>query len=172
VKRNWLWDVNVSEAKARKILKDESDPRFIYYASLLVSRNDDTRYVFKVLDKELFCRYWPLIKKKLEQKGWFSPHKSEYWQPIYEQSLYELKKAGTDIHTFPEIPISRYQFRLAKDIRGLRKGKGLTQFQMAQYLGVKQQYISKLETGRLNPSLDTIGKIANIFAKNLVIQFE
>ena len=112
-----------------------------------------------------------MIKIKVEQQGWFSPFKLKYWQPIYEQSLKELHESGSEIHKFPEILITRYQFNLAKRIRVMRKGKGLTQNQMARYLGVKQQYISKLETGRVNPSLDTIGKIANIFSKNLEILF-
>jgi len=172
MKTNWLWDVKINEKEACRILSNEKEPRFIHYAALLISRNENVDYIFKILDKKLFCRHWPLIKEKIEQKGWFSPYKSKYWQPIYEQILKELKGNGIEIHEFPDIPFTRHQFRLAQKIRKMRKKEGLTQIQMARYIGVKQQYISKLETGRVNPSLDTIGKIANIFAKDLDIQFK
>lgn len=48
------------------------------------------------------------------------------------------------------MPVSLYQAEyreLRKLMRGIRKKAGLTQFQMAEALGVGQSYVSKLERG-------------------------
>jgi DNA-binding XRE family transcriptional regulator len=171
VKHNWLWDVKADEKKVVKILKNEHDPRFIMYASMLFSRNNDEAYVFRIIDKKLFCQYWPLIRKKIDQTGWFSPFKSDYWQPVYKKVLNELRAHGINIHEFPAGTIDKQRFYLAREIRRLREKEGYTQQEAAKFLGVKQQFVSKLETGRINPSLETIGKIANLFGKNLEIHF-
>lgn len=171
IKNNWLWDVKATEEEVKKILSDAKEPRFLFYAGLLLSRNHDPSYVFTFIDKEIFCWYWPLIRERLDRGGWFSPYKSDYWQPIYETTLNALKKTGKDIPQFPAIAMTKDRFYLALEIRKLRKYAKLNQKDLARRLGVKQQYVSKLETGRVNPSLETLGKIANIFGKRLQIRF-
>ena len=47
---------------------------------------------------------------------------------------------------------------------------GYTQEEMAKKLGVIQQYISKLEAGRENLSVDTLKRIADVLGKRLTIQ--
>ncbi len=172
IKHNWLWDVKSNEAEVKKILKNDKDPRFLFYAGLLLSRNSDPGYVFRFIDREFFCRYWPLIKERIDKAGWFSPHKSDYWRPIYDRTIRELKEEGKDVSRFPAIPITKDKFHLALQIRKLRKQAKYDQKALAKRLGVKQQYVSKLETGRVNPSLEMLSKIANIFAKDLEIQFK
>ncbi|TDR88166.1 helix-turn-helix domain-containing protein [Enterovirga rhinocerotis] len=44
-------------------------------------------------------------------------------------------------------------------LRGLRKGKGLTQRQVAEAAGIQQGFLSDVEAGRRNPSEDTLRKI-------------
>lgn len=172
IKRNWLWDVKADEEKVKRILKNDKDPRFLFYAGLLLSRNNAPDYVFRFIEREAFCLYWPLIKERLDQSGWFSPYKSDYWGPIYDKIKSKLKEDGKDVPRFPARAITKDQFRLALQIRKLRKQVKFNQKDLAKRLGVKQQYVSKLETGRVNPSLETLGKIANIFAKDLEIRFE
>ncbi len=43
----------------------------------------------------------------------------------------------------------------------LRKAAGLTQEQLAERSGFSQQYISKLEQGRRNPTVVTLYELAN-----------
>ena len=172
VKHNWLWDVKSNEVEVKKILRNDKDPRFLLYAGILLSRNNDPDYVFQFIEKEVFCRYWPLIKERLDRSGWFSPYKSNYWRPIYDKTVCELRQEGKDVSKFPAIPITKDQFHLALQIRKLRKQAKFNQKDLAIRLGVKQQYVSKLETGRVNPSVDTLGKIANIFSKDLEIRFK
>lgn len=172
IKHNWLWDVKSSEEEVKRILKNDKDPRFLLYAGLLLSRNNDPDYVFHLIDKETFCQYWPLIKERLDQSGWFSPYKSDYWRPIYDKTILELKEEGKEVSRFPAITVTKAQFHLALQIRKLRKQAKLNQKELAKRLGVKQQYVSKLETGRVNPSLEALGRIANIFAKGLEIRFK
>lgn len=43
----------------------------------------------------------------------------------------------------------------------IRKEKGLTQEQLAERCGLSQQYLSKLERGRRNPTIVTLYEIAN-----------
>lgn len=172
IKQNWLWDVKIKKTEVKEILRNNKNPRFLLYAGLLFSRNSDPDYVFQFIKREVFCQYWPLIRERLNRSGWFSPYKSDYWQPIYEKMLQELKQGGKDILKFPNIPITKDKFNLALQIRRLRKETHLNQKDLAARLGVRQQYISKLETGRVNPSLETLGKIANIFAKDIEIRFK
>lgn len=43
----------------------------------------------------------------------------------------------------------------------IRKEKGLTQEQLSERCGLSQQYLSKLERGRRNPTIVTLYEIAN-----------
>lgn len=45
-------------------------------------------------------------------------------------------------------------------LREIRTKKGLTQQQLADYTGLDRAYISELENGKLQPSLETFFKLA------------
>ena len=51
---------------------------------------------------------------------------------------------------------------LGKRIRDLRKAKGITQEQMAEYLGIGPANISYIENGKFAPSMENFEKIARI----------
>jgi transcriptional regulator with XRE-family HTH domain len=51
---------------------------------------------------------------------------------------------------------------LGRRIRALRRLRGLTQEQLGERSGVSAKYISELERGVRNPSLETLVKVANI----------
>lgn len=62
---------------------------------------------------------------------------------------------------------------IGKEIKRLRKEKGLTSRELAEMSGVSQPYISQLETGRNNkPSIEILEKIFQCFYIKLVISFE
>jgi putative transcriptional regulator len=49
----------------------------------------------------------------------------------------------------------------------LRKGRGITQEQLAELLEVSRQTISSLESGRYNPSITLAIRIARLFKANV-----
>jgi transcriptional regulator with XRE-family HTH domain len=46
------------------------------------------------------------------------------------------------------------------NIKRFRRKKGLTQYQLAQDIGLRQESISRIEKGKYNPSLGTLERIA------------
>ena len=52
---------------------------------------------------------------------------------------------------------------ISKNIKNLRKEKGLTQKELADLLHVTSQAVSRWEKGDVEPSIDTISEIASIF---------
>ena len=108
---------------------------------------------FGYVSKEVFCRQWPVIKKRIAKDAW-AKGKMDFWQGIYERTL--------------SIPPER--LGVAERIKELRVQMGYTQKEMAKRLGVIQQYVSRLEAGRENLTLDTLNKIARVFDKHLTIQ--
>ena len=58
---------------------------------------------------------------------------------------------------------------LARQVLDLRLKRGWTQQELAERAGTKQANISRLENARLNPSVDTLQKIANAFGVELAV---
>ena len=52
---------------------------------------------------------------------------------------------------------------ISKNIKALRMQKGLTQKELADLLHVTSQAVSRWEKGEVEPSIDTISEMANIF---------
>jgi HTH-type transcriptional repressor of puuD len=49
---------------------------------------------------------------------------------------------------------------MAKRLRELRDERGLSQRALAEKAGISREYLSRLETGRQDPTLSTLEKIA------------
>ena len=171
MKVNWLWDSRASEAEARKILKDEDNPRFNLYAEKLFSRVGDPKVVFGIVDKVTFCKKWPSIKKHMRKDRWLK-NRIAFWQTIYEQVYEKLKEEGIKIRYPQKEEIPPERMKLARRIKNIRVRLGYTQKDVAKKLGVIQQYISKIESGRENVSVDTLKRIANVFNKKVVIDLK
>ena len=160
MRTHWLWDTRLSETRGRKILKDEKNPRFYMYAEKLFSRISDQQEAFDYISKEVFCREWPTIKKRVETDAW-SRGRADFWQKIYNRISSQL---GVDSNVLSE------RMSIAQQIKDIRLKLGYTQTEMAKKLGVIQQFISKLETGRENLTIDTLKHIADVFEKKLIIR--
>ncbi|MDY6857442.1 MAG: helix-turn-helix transcriptional regulator [Thermodesulfobacteriota bacterium] len=52
---------------------------------------------------------------------------------------------------------------LAKNLKRMRKKRGWSQSQLAEQIGLHLSHINRIETGKYNPSLDVIQKLANTF---------
>jgi ribosome-binding protein aMBF1 (putative translation factor) len=63
------------------------------------------------------------------------------------------------------------EFALIRAVLDARLKKGLTQEDLAQKIGTKQSVISRLESGRANPSFSFLKKIAHALNYHLEIRF-
>lgn len=169
MKTNWLWDTSLGENEVRKILKQENHPKFNIYAEKLLSRVSDPGIVFTIIDKKTFCQKWPIIKKRLYRDRWVRD-RIIFWQTIYERIYSDFKKQGVRIRKPIREKIPPERMNIAQQIRNLRIRLGYTQKDLAKKLGVIQQYISKIETGMENVSIDTLKKIAKVLGCNLTIK--
>ena len=165
---NWLWDSRLDEEKVKKILEDENHPKFDLYAERLFSRVSEPSIVFGFIDEIVFCKKWPGIKKRMRRDRWLRD-RGIFWQTIYERVHQRLKEQGIKIREPQEIKIPQERMRLARQIRDIRVKLGYTQKDIAKKLGVIQQYVSKIENGRENISVDTLKRIADVFGRRVVI---
>lgn len=67
-----------------------------------------------------------------------------------------------------KIEIGAAKLAIAENIMAAREKMGITQKQLAEQLGVKQQLISKIESGQNNTTLETLFKICH--ALKIVMQ--
>ena len=59
---------------------------------------------------------------------------------------------------------------VAKQLRDVRKSQGMTQESLADLVGTKKSNISRLESGRYNPSLDFLVKAAGGLGKQIQVK--
>jgi len=59
------------------------------------------------------------------------------------------------------------EYQLARQLIKARLAKKLTQDELAKKVGVKQEYIARLESGQANPTLETINKVGRALDKKL-----
>ena len=52
---------------------------------------------------------------------------------------------------------------LADNLKRLRKKRGWSQTQLAEQIGSHLSHINRIETGKYNPSLDVVQKLATVF---------
>lgn len=51
--------------------------------------------------------------------------------------------------------------KLGKNLKRIRTKKGITQGDIARFLGVSRGFVSNIENGKTNPTLATIARLAN-----------
>ena len=61
---------------------------------------------------------------------------------------------------------------VVRQLREARKAKGMTQEHLAGLVGTKKSNISRLESGRYNPSLDFLVKVADGLGRQIKIKLE
>jgi len=173
MEKDWLWDRNISKKQAIKILRSPAHPRFIPLSSLLLSRKNTPREVFRYYIKpKEFCRYWPMIKRRMRKDAWNNP-RIEFWQAIYEKLLEKYRAKG--INTFSKgktISVDDFCLKVGQKIKALRKQKKLTQEMLSKRLNISQQMISRIESGKENASLLTLKKIIEELGAALYITGE
>ena len=164
-----FWDKNINKEEFKKVLKNESDPKFIEFASILFSRTNDPKSVFNnYLDKVSFCKNWPRIKRKMRQNKW-SDNRVIFWNEFYKVIMQgmdksKLKDSKIKPATIPEIK------QIGEKIKNVRKQKGWTQKVLAEKTKVSQQTISFIEQGHINVSFMTLKKVTNILGLGIYIE--
>jgi transcriptional regulator with XRE-family HTH domain len=67
---------------------------------------------------------------------------------------------------------SRLSVRLGKCVRELRTDAGWTQVEFAERCGFYQTYMSRIENGRANPTLNALEVIANTLGLTIFEMFD
>ena len=165
-----FWDKKINTEEAKKILKDELNPRFIEYASLLLARTNKPKTVFNTyLNQEAFVNNWAKIKRRMRENKW-NDRRIIFWNEIYRT----VKKHGNikgfrefkerPLRVDPEIKI------ICDQIKSTRQKNGLTQIELAKKSGLSQQSISFVEQGYVNISLRTLKKITDALNLKIVLE--
>jgi len=85
----------------------------------------------------------------------------------------ELKDYRRQLLEDPEVAAARRRlqpkFELGRQILDLRLQRGWTQRELAQRAGTRQANISRLENAQLNPSVDTLQRIADALGVQLAV---
>ena len=59
---------------------------------------------------------------------------------------------------------------IAAELRQVRKEQGMTQERLAEKVGTRKSNISRLESGRYNPSLDFLEKVAGGLGREIEVK--
>jgi transcriptional regulator with XRE-family HTH domain len=59
---------------------------------------------------------------------------------------------------------------VVRQLKNYRKDQGMTQAQLAERVGTKKSNISRLESGRYNPSLDFLVKVADGLGRQITMK--
>ena len=170
---NWLWDRKIDDAYAREILVSPQNNRFIEIAAILFARKSSPKEVFKeYISPENFCLYWARIKKKMRTDSWNNP-RIEFWQAIYESIMKKLKGEGRNIDFHRNPPdIDEFYIQIGSQLKKYRKEMGLNQKEIAEKMGISQQIISRIESGRYNVSLGALKRITSALGLEMEVKIK
>jgi DNA-binding XRE family transcriptional regulator len=82
--------------------------------------------------------------------------------PVVIATVHDVGYALCEIAENPRHTSNNGVSRLAKSVRHWRIAAGLTQTAVAKQSGVNRSYLSHLESGRRNPTLATLQRLAKI----------
>jgi DNA-binding XRE family transcriptional regulator len=164
----WQWDSGRTDKEIRALLKNPRHPSFIHYSALLLARMNVPKAVFAgYLSKETFCLHWLNIKRRM-RKDRLNQERIQFWEEIYRHLKEEMKIKGIRLRQPSRLPVQNsLKMKIAKRIREVRESKNMTQADAAEGTGLTQQYLSKIEQGTENVSLDTLERIQNFFKEDL-----
>ena len=77
-----------------------------------------------------------------------------------EKNIHRIVKKNQDL---------AHRYEVVAQLKAARKEKDLTQEELAKKVGTKKSNISRFESGRYNPSLDFLIKVAGSLGKELQI---
>ncbi len=148
----YFWDFNDSALKeTEKILRDSSHPQFSARMIRLLSRCQDPKELFSLVDKKDFVETWPKIRLKWAKQN-ISLDFKDWWDAVYE-SLVRKEGIGT-----PKVKgkSSELFSIIGQQVKEARLKMGLSQSVLAFKAGMKQPDISMIEEGKKNITLETL----------------
>ena len=83
-----------------------------------------------------------------------------------QEHAQDVKKNSSRRRTAEESP----RESVVRQLKEVRKGQGMTPAYLAELVGTKKSNISRLESGRYNPSLDFLIKVAGGLGKEISLQ--
>jgi len=87
------------------------------------------------------------------------------WREIREEFLRdaEVRQAFQELEP---------RFAVVRQLIELRQKRGWTQRDLAERAGMKQPQLARLETGQVEPRLDTLQRLAKAMGSRLTVRFE
>lgn len=85
------------------------------------------------------------------------------WEDLEKELLSDPETKGEYDRLAP-------RYEVISQLIEARAKKGLTQRELAKKVGTKQSAIARLEGGNVNPTLDFLGKIAEVLGHKLTIR--
>ena len=76
-----------------------------------------------------------------------------------------------DKNTSKEYEALKPQYQLISELIEARKNKGVTQAELAKKIGTKQTAIARLESGKANPTVFFLERLADALGTKLTIHF-
>lgn len=159
-----FWDKKLSKEEIKAILKDDSGPRFIEYAALLLSRTNRPQMAFLYLDKKKFCRNWRRIKRQMRTNKW-NDTRIIFWDEVYRVEVQSIDKSELKSPKERKVVTT-----IGKGIKEARKKKGWTQKELAKQAGISQQIVSFVENNYVNISIRTLTKIVDALGLKISIE--
>jgi DNA-binding XRE family transcriptional regulator len=151
----YFWSYNDKAiAETGRILKYPGNPLFAKRAFAILSRTNDTKEVFSIIDKDTFTEKWPEIRNYWIKTS-EAPDFRAWWETIYE------KLVGKSIPIKKETAILIFR-KIGATIKQARVEKGWTQIDLAHKTGIIQSDISSIESGKKNITLGTLARIAKV----------
>ena len=170
VNNSLFWDKKITTEEIRKILKGDSNPRFIEFAAILLSRTNNPKQVFtNYLSPILFCRNWRRIKTQMRKNKW-SDNKIIFWDTIYGVAVKDIDK--NELKTKKTLSVSQEIKPIGDKIREARKRVGWTQGELANKAKISQQTISLAENSHTNISLSVLKKIVDALGLEIRIDYK
>lgn len=169
--KKWFWDRKINSSSLKKILSNPKHTKFIQLAALILSRENIPKEVFKYIKQRDFCENWNYIKKQMRKNKW-SEARIIFWQAIYEKLLEKLKKEGIKLKNKTNYVKDEICVNIGNQIKEIRMKKSLTQSQLSKKLGISQQMLSRIESGKENVSLITLKNIVKKLGAKLNLEIE
>ncbi len=169
--KNWYWDIPFPIKKIENILSREDDPRFPALAGTLIARVRDPRQVFSLITPVAFCRHFRAIVKEITSDAW-TRQRAAFWKVTYLRLSKELRKKGEKIRKPAQIELDNFDKDLINKVKECRKNAWMSQKELAQWMGVSQQYISGIEKGRDRIAIPFLKKLAQITGQKIDLVVE
>lgn len=151
--KKYFWSFNDRAIiETKRILKDPQNPLFSRRAFAILSRTNDAKEVFAIINKNNFIQKWPNIRNYWIKTS-EAPDFRAWWETVYE------KLAGKSISLQNE-EYTRIFRKTGAAVKHARIEKEWTQHDLARQTGIPQPDISLIEQGKKNITLSTLARIS------------